>query len=58
MTLTVQELQEWLDTHYPDSYEFPALLSYWANKYLVEALEAKRLSHQVFKDTIGENTSE
>ena len=58
MTLTVQELQEWLDIHYPDSYEFPKLLSYWANKYIEEMLEAKRLSHQAPKDTIGGNTSE
>ena len=58
MTLTVRELQEWLDIHYPEDYEFPALLSYWANKYTVETREAKRLSHQEFKDSIGGDHSE
>ena len=54
MTITVQELQEWLDIHYPDAYEFPKLLSYWLNKYEAEILEAKRLSHQRYKDMISQ----
>ena len=36
MTITIQDLQEWLDVHYPDAYEFPKLLSYWLNKYMEE----------------------
>jgi len=52
MSLTVQELQEWLNKYYPGSHQFPRELKYWVNKYHAETLEAKRLSHQRFKDFI------
>ena len=58
MSLTVQELQEWLDVYYPDAHQFPMELKYWVNKYYAETLEAKRLSHQRFKDVIGKRRDE
>jgi len=58
MSLTIETLPEWINIHYPDAHQFPRELRYWMNKYYAETIEAKRLSHQRYKDTIGARHSE
>ena len=54
MRLTVREFQTWIQENYPEEHQFPSELRYWINKYVAETLEAKRLSHQRFKDIISQ----
>ena len=58
MTLTVDELQDYMNLYYPDNRDFSALLCYWKNEVVKWRLESKRLNHQHYKDLKGEHRHE